>query len=76
VGSNIFNIFWILGVTAIIRPLPLAPSVNSDLGVAALASMILFLWMFVGKKHELGRWNGIVFVALYVAYIAFVVTRG
>ena len=76
VGSNIFNIFWILGLTATINPLPIAKSLNFDLGIAALASLLLFAWMFVGRKHELERWQGALLVGIYIAYISFIVVRG
>jgi len=76
VGSNIFNIFWILGLSAIISPLPFASVLTFDLWVAVAASTLLFVWMFLGKRHVLERWQGIVFVLLYVVYIAAIVWRG
>lgn len=76
VGSNIFNIFWILGLTAVIKPLPLAPSMNFDLSVGLLASILLFMWMFVGKKHQLERWQGVLFILIYLAYIIITIGRG
>ena len=76
VGSNIFNIFWILGVSSLIRPLPFAPSLTIDLIVTIGATLVLFLALFVGKRHTIERSQGIVFVILYVAYVAFLVLRG
>ena len=76
VGSNIFNIFWILGISSIIKPLPFAPELNFDLWVVVGASVLLFLWMFLGKRHTLERWQGAIFIALYIAYIATIVVRG
>ncbi|MEX1112377.1 MAG: calcium/sodium antiporter [Candidatus Andersenbacteria bacterium] len=76
VGSNIFNIFFILGITSVIRPLPVGPDINIDVGVTIVASLLLFLVMFVGKKHMLQRNQGIVFVVLYLAYIAFRIWQG
>ncbi len=73
VGSNIFNIFWILGVSALIRPLPFLPSSQLDLAMTAFASLILFITMFIGKKHILERWQGIVLVLLYIVYIIFLI---
>lgn len=71
VGSNIFNIFFVLGISAIIKPLPFNPGSNIDIGVVILASMFLFLWMFTGKKRSLDRWEGIVLLILYFWYITF-----
>jgi len=75
VGSNIFNVFFILGLSATIRPLPFQAANNIDIGVAILASLLLFIVMFSGKKHSLDRWEGAVFIVLYVSYIAFLLTQ-
>ncbi|MDF1496785.1 MAG: calcium/sodium antiporter [Patescibacteria group bacterium] len=76
VGSNIFNILWILGLSAIIRPLPFASSSNFDVLMVVLATFLLFTWMFVGKKHTLQRWQGVLFLFLYAGYIMLVINRG
>jgi len=76
IGSNIFNIFWILGISAIIKPLPFTPELNLDLLAVVAASVFLFLWMFLGKRHTLERWQGITFILIYVLYIVIVTTRG
>jgi len=73
IGSNIFNIFWILGVSAIIRPLPFNASSNKDISVAIFASVILFLIMFIGKKRAIERSQGIFMVIAYIVYIVFLV---
>lgn len=71
VGSNIFNIFWILGVSAAITPLPFQPSANVDIGVTFIASLALFLLVFVSRPHQLQRKHGIVFLLLYTAYMSY-----
>jgi len=76
VGSNIFNIFWILGLSAVINPLPFQPASNFDLGVGVLASLVLFACMFFGKRHILERWQGAVLLGGYVLYTAVLVIRG
>jgi len=55
VGSNIFNIFFILGISSLIRPLPFGAKINSDIGVLILAGFLLFIFMFTGKKHRLDK---------------------
>lgn len=75
VGSNIFNIFWILGVTAVIAPLPMPESFLADIGFELFASTLLFLIMFVGTRHTIDRWQGGMFFALYVLYIAFLLLQ-
>jgi cation:H+ antiporter len=69
VGSNIFNIFFILGVSGLIRPIPFAPRTNIDIGVLLVASSLLFLWMFTGKRRTLDRWESGVFLVLYAVYL-------
>lgn len=76
VGSNIFNIFWILGLSSIIKPLPFKPELNFDLWVMIGSAFLLFGWMFVGRRHALQRWQGVIFILLYIAYIAAIVVRG
>ncbi len=69
VGSNIFNIFFILGVSTLIRPIPFEAKVNVDIGVSIVASGLLFLCMFTGKRRILDRWEAVVFLALYAVYV-------
>jgi cation:H+ antiporter len=75
VGSNIFNIFFILGVSSIIRPIPFEAGSNINVGVAIAASLLLFVCMFTGKKRMLDRWEGGVFLGLYAGYICFLIAK-
>jgi cation:H+ antiporter len=76
VGSNIFNIFFILGISAIIRPVAYNSQNNIDALVGLGAAALTLFVMFVGKKKTFARSEGILFVALYVAYIVFLIQRG
>ncbi len=76
VGSNIFNIFFILGASAIINPLPFDPANNIDIIMTIGASLLLFLAMFVGKKHLLEKWQGACFLLIYFGYLSFLISRG
>ena len=76
VGSNIFNVFWILGVSAVINPLPFEQSGNFDLMTAVLASVLLMASLFIGKRHILEKWQGAIFLMFYVAYLTYIVLRG
>lgn len=73
VGSNIFNIFLVLGISSLIKPLPFQPKDNLSIGVVILANILLFATMFTGRKRVLERWEGFVFLAVYVGYITFLV---
>ncbi|MBI2551816.1 calcium/sodium antiporter [Candidatus Uhrbacteria bacterium] len=76
IGSNIFNIFFILGTSTVISAVPFKSAFNLDLGVLLLGTLIAFLTLFVGKRHVFERWQGGVFVGLYVTYLAFIIARG
>jgi len=75
VGSNIFNIFFVLAVSSIIRPLPFKETNNIDIGTVILAELLLFAFMFTGRRRLLDRWEGAVFLVLYTAYIIFLAVR-
>ncbi len=76
IGSNIFNIFFVLGISSLIKPLPFQTRNNIDIGVTILSNVLLFAFMFTGKKRLLERWEGAMFVGLYVSYIAFLIIQG
>jgi cation:H+ antiporter len=75
VGTIIFNIFFALGVTAVIAPLPFNADNITDALFLMFISVLLFIFMFTGKKHKLERWEGIIFVCLYFSYMAFAIFR-
>ncbi len=69
VGSNIFNIFWILGFSSIIKPLPFSPSSDIDIIMTIFTSLLLFIIMFIGKKHVIQKWQGVLMILLYIIYL-------
>ncbi len=71
VGSNIFNVFLVLGISSVIKPLPFQPASNPDIGMVVLASFILFAAMFTGKKQSLDRWEGALLLGIFAAYMTF-----
>jgi cation:H+ antiporter len=75
-GSNICNILPILGVGAVFRPLPLAKHSNIDIGVVVIATMLLFVSMFTGKRKIIDRWEGWLMLVGYCLYIVYLVHRG
>ncbi len=76
VGSNIFNIFFVLAVSSIVKPLPFQTITNMDIGVVILADILLFASMFTGRKRLLDRWEGYVFLILYAGYITALIVQG
>jgi cation:H+ antiporter len=71
VGSNIFNIFFVLGVSALIHPIGYHSAGNLDLLLLVAASFLLFFSMFTVKKRSLDRWEAIVFLILYFGFIGY-----
>src|SRR3989344_15526 len=69
VGSNILNIFWILGLSSVIRPLPFSPQNSLDMGMVIFSTVLLFAWLFIGKRRLLQPWQGMVFLMVYFAYV-------
>lgn len=75
VGSNIFNIMWILGLTALIQPLPVLVNAYGDILFMLVVTSTLFAALLLGKKHTLERWQGASFLVVYVAYTVFLLLR-
>ncbi|MDZ7684675.1 MAG: hypothetical protein U5O39_06420 [Gammaproteobacteria bacterium] len=68
VGSNLFNILAILGITAMLTPVPVDRSfLQFDLWVMLAASVLL--WVFVLTKATIGRTWGVAYLVAYVTYI-------
>jgi len=73
VGSNIFNLFFILGISAVIRPLPFSVSSNFDIIAVLVASLLMFLFVFIRKGRKIDRLEGAFFLILYLAYTIYIV---
>ncbi|MFH1769378.1 MAG: calcium/sodium antiporter [Parcubacteria group bacterium] len=76
VGTVIFNSLFVLGVTAVVRPLPFSQDNILDALVFTAAMLMLFVFMFTGKRLSLDKWEGIIMVIAYILYIAFAIFRG
>jgi len=76
IGSNIFNFLWVLGVSALIRPLPFDRVSNTDLVMVILTSALLVLAMAVGRPNTVDRWEGWAFLGVYAGYLTFLGIRG
>ncbi len=68
IGSNIFNIFFILGVTGVISPIPYNAAMNFDLKVLAAATVLLMIFMFTLNTRKLDRWEAFLLLGAYVVY--------
>ena len=70
VGSNIFNIFTVLGISSLIKPLSIGGITQIDLAVCILSSLLLFIFSFNSK---ISRLEGGIFLAAFVGYTTFLV---
>jgi len=75
VGSNIFNIFLILGVSSLISPLDYDVVFNRDLVILVIGTLFVFGAMFVGKRHTLDRWQSVLILIAYIGYVVYMVTQ-
>jgi len=73
VGSNIFNVFMVLGISGTLNPIPFHPSANVDLLVTCLASVLLFVFAVAGPGRKIDRKEGIAFILFYLAYLGYLI---
>jgi cation:H+ antiporter len=71
IGSNIFNILAILGISTVIRPAPYPAAFNADIVILVGATLVLFFVMFTGKRHRLDRWEAVLMLFGYGGYLAY-----
>lgn len=69
IGSNIFNVFMVLGLSATIAPLKAYDNLIVDASMAAIASLILLLFVGISKKRAISRWSGVILLLIYIAYL-------
>lgn len=76
VGSNIFNLLLVLGATSIVHsPLVFTPTLNTDLYIVMLGTLMLFLFMFTLNKYKLDRAEGMVYIAGFLIYSYYLFVR-
>lgn len=73
IGSNVFNILMIIGVTGLVKPMHIKGITSLDL-IVMLASMLL-LWFFCRTTYKVKRWEGAVLAISYIAYIAWLIAQ-
>ena len=69
IGSNIFNMLMIIGVTAFITPLTYNVSYNIQMYILLFSLVLLEIFAFTKPKNQMNRFNGIIYVALYAMYM-------
>ena len=75
IGSNIFNIFFILGISTMIRPPSFNLAFNTDIYLVAAGTFLLFAAMFLGGKRRLDRWEAVILLIIYIGYTIYLVQK-
>jgi cation:H+ antiporter len=76
IGSNVFNIFWVLGLSATISPMDFDAGDNFSILLNIACSAVLFILLFIGKRHTLQKWQSALLLFGYVAYIVYLTMSG
>lgn len=71
VGSNIFNVLWIIGITALVSPINLSNGVMQDLLFVFISTMLLFIVLLFTKPSRIVKPWAAVFLILYFGYLTF-----
>ena len=75
IGSNIFNIFLILGASSVLNSIGFSPAFNMDIYILAGGTIFLFLAMFMGGRKRLDRWESAILLTFYLAYTVYLVMQ-
>jgi len=73
IGSNIFNIFLILSVSSLVRPISFDTVFNTDIFILVGGTIFLFTAMFTGTKKKLDRWEAAVLLTIYIGYTIYLI---
>jgi cation:H+ antiporter len=76
VGSNIFNLLWVLGIASLVTELPFEVVSNVDVAMVIVASTLLLLALVSSRTTSVLRTHGVIFVITYAAYIYYLIGRG
>ena len=72
VGSNIFNILFVLGIAGIINPMSVSFVAICDIAILVIVSALI---LFVTKKKEINKYNGLMLIAIYICYLCYTIIR-
>lgn len=75
IGSNIFNILLILSMSAFVNPIDFNPNFNQELMILSGGTVFLLLAMVMGKRKKLDRWEALILLIFYVAYVSYLVSK-
>ena len=70
-GSNIFNVFFVLGMSATIRPLPAYDGIALDALMAAIGSIVVWMAVKTNRERKIQRWAGALLLLIYAGYLTY-----
>ena len=73
IGSNLFNIFWVLGACAVVTPLPVTGLTTFDFAMLIISSMLF--WLFGRTNHTINRVEGVILCGCFIAYISMLLSN-
>ena len=73
VGSNIFNIFFILGITGLIHPIQYNTAMNFDIYILLASTVLLMIFMFTLNTRKLDRWEAFLMLMAYITYTIYLI---
>lgn len=73
IGSNIFNILLIIGVSSMIHPITYNLSYNFDISILVISTIILAIFPFIPPKDKMSRANGVIYFLMYLMYLGFLI---
>ena len=75
IGSNIFNLFFILATSAVIKPIDYDTVFDLDMYILAGGTLLVFIAMFTGKKKKLDRWEAAILLVGYLGYMSYIIQK-
>ncbi len=73
IGSNIFNILLIIGVSSVIYPITYNMSYNFDISILVISTIVLAIFPFIPPKDKMSRANGVIYFLMYLMYLGFLI---
>lgn len=75
IGSNIFNVLLILGISSLINPIEYNQIFNQEFAILTGGTVFLIIAMFTGKKKKLDRWEAFILLSFYLIYTTYLVSK-
>lgn len=73
IGSNIFNLLFILSISGIIHPIPFKEAYSFDFALYIVSSLLVLIFMFTGRRRKIDRWEGILFFVIFAVYMIYII---